>query len=235
MEILIILGLILLNGLLAMSEMALVSARKTRLEASAKKGNQSARRALQLSGDPGKSLSTIQVGITLIGILTGLFSGEAFSGELALLLAHVAWLAPYSVLVAKLLIVMVVTYLTLILGELVPKRIGLNYAEKISMWMARPMMWLAAIGAPFVWLLSKSTYMVLMLLRLHRHEDNKVTEEEIKAVVQEGFEGGEVQEVEQDIVGRVFHLGDRTVGAFMTHRSDLIWIDTSHSNQTTSE
>ncbi|MDR2041755.1 MAG: hemolysin family protein [Tannerella sp.] len=225
MEILIVSGLILLNGLLAMTEIALVSSRKARLEIELKKGKQLAQKALNLTANPDKFLSTIQIGITLIGILTGLFSGEAFAGSLAGVLADVGWLQPYAAPVARLLIVMTVTYLTLVLGELVPKRIGMRFAEKVAMMMAQPMDILSAVASPFVWILSNSTYLVMWLLRLDRMEENKVTEDEIKAVVKEGFAGGEVQEVEQDIVERVFTLGDRDVGSIMTHRSDIAWMD----------
>ena len=230
MEFVIIIGLILLNGLLSMTEIALVSSRKVRLEALAKKGKKSAKKALELSKEPDRFLSTIQIGITLIGILTGLFSGEAFAGDFAAVLSKISFIEPYSFAISKLLIVVVVTYLTLVLGELVPKRIGLSFSEKVAMALAKPMDLLSKITAPFVWVLSKSTKAVVTLIGLNSAGDNnKVTEEEIKAIVQEGVAGGEVQEVEHDIVERVFHLGDRTVGSIMTHRSDLVWIDLSDS------
>ena len=224
MEFVIIIGLIILNGLLSMTEIALVSSRKARLEMLAKKGKKSARKALDLSKEPDRFLSTIQIGITLIGILTGLFSGEAFADDLAEVLSFIQ---PYSYGVAKLLIVVVVTYLTLVLGELVPKRIGMSFAEQVAMAFAKPMYLLSKIVAPFVWILSKSTKVVVSMIGLSDAGDNKVTEEEIKAVVNEGFKGGEIQEVEQDIVERVFHLGDRTVGSIMTHRNDLVYIEIS--------
>lgn len=228
MEFIIIIGLVLLNGLLSMSEIALVSSRKARLESQAKKGKKSAQKALELSKEPDRFLSTIQIGITLIGILTGLFSGEAFSGALAGVLSNISFVEPYALAVSKLIIVVVVTYLTLVLGELVPKRIGMSFAEQVAMAFAKPMDILSKITAPFVWILSKSTKAVVTLIGLnHAGDYNKVTEEEIKAIVHEGFEGGEVQEVEQDIVERVFHLGDRTVGSIMTHRSELVCIDMS--------
>lgn len=225
MEIILILGLILLNGLLSMSEISLVSARKARLESQVKKGKRSAQKALELAQKPDQFLSTTQIGITLIGILTGLFSGEAFARDLAGLLARVPWLEPYAVGISKLTIVVTVTYLTLVLGELVPKRIGMNFAEQVAELVAHPMDILSKIASPFVWILSKSTHGVIILLGLNRTGENKVTEEEIKAVVQEGFDSGEVQDVEQDIVERVFTLGDRDVGSIMTHRSDLVWLN----------
>lgn len=229
MEIFIIVGLILLNGMLSMSEIALVSARKTRLETEAKKGNKSARTALQLANEPDRFLSTIQIGITLIGILTGLYSGEALAHNFAELIAgSFASLQPYALGIAKTTIVILVTYLTLIFGELVPKRIGMGRAEGVSIWIARPMNLLSVAASPFVWLLSKSTALTVKLMGI-KAEENKVTEEEIKAIVKEGFDGGEVQEVEQDIVERVFNLGDRNVGSIMTHRSELVWLDITDS------
>jgi putative hemolysin len=231
MEILIILGLILLNGLLSMTEIALVSARKSRLEADAKKGNKAAQTALQLASQPDKFLSTIQIGITLIGILTGLYSGEAFAHDIARLLETIPALEPYALGMAKTTVVIVVTYFTLVLGELVPKRIGMNRAEIVSRLMAQPMYFLSRIVTPFVWLLSQSTAVTVRLLGVPPGDDNKITEEEIKAIVKEGYDVGEVQEVEQDIVERVFNLGDRNVGSIMTHRSDLVWLDLTDSNE----
>lgn len=229
MEIFIIAGLILLNGFLSMSEIALVSARKTRLETEAKRGNKSAKTALQLSNQPDKFLSTIQIGITLIGILTGLYSGEAFAQDFAVIVAQVPVLEPYALGIAKTTIVILVTYFTLIFGELVPKRIGMGCAEKVSMLVAKPMNILSFIASPFVWLLSKSTLLTVRLTGINTIDETKVTEEEIKAIVKEGFHGGEVQEVEQDIVERVFNLGDRNVGSIMTHRSELVWLDVTDS------
>ena len=229
MEIFIIIGLILLNGILSMSEIALVSARKARLELDAKRGNKSAQTALKLAGEPDRFLSTIQIGITLIGILTGLYSGEAFAYNLAEVVRHVPVLEPYALGVSKTIIVIIVTYLTLIMGELVPKRIGMGYAERVSMLVAKPMYFLSKLALPFVWLWSKSTSLVIKITGIKANEENKVTEEEIKAIVKEGFDGGEVQEVEQDIVERVFNLGDRNVGSIMTHRSDLVWLDVTDS------
>ncbi|MDR2627515.1 MAG: hemolysin family protein [Dysgonamonadaceae bacterium] len=231
MEILIILGLILMNGLLSMAEIALISARKSRLETDAKKGNKAAQTALKLAGQPDKFLSTIQIGITLIGIITGLYSGEAFAHDLAGLLETVPALAPYAPGIAKTTVVIVVTYFTLVLGELVPKRIGMNRAETVSRIMAQPMYLLSRITTPFVWLLSRSTTITVRLLGIPQNDDNKITEEEIKAIVKEGYDVGEVQEVEQDIVERVFNLGDRNVGSIMTHRSDLVWLDLTDSNE----
>ena len=212
-----------------MSEIALVSARKARLEIEAKHGNKAAQMALKLANEPDHFLSTVQIGITLIGILTGLYSGEAFAHDFAEYVKLIPFLEPYALGVSETVIVIVVTYLTLILGELVPKRIGMGYAEKVSMLVAKPMNMLAHIASPFVWLLSKSTALIVKMIGTDVTEENKVTEEEIKAIVKEGFDDGEVQEVEQDIVERVFNLGDRNVGSIMTHRSDLVWLDLTDS------
>jgi len=228
MEFIIIVGLIFLNGLLSMSEIALVSSRTAKLEVLAKKGKKSAQKALKLSKEPDRFLSTIQIGITLIGILTGLFSGEAFAGNLADILSNIPILQPYAYGISKFVIVVVVTYLTLVLGELVPKYIGMRFAEQTAMIVAQPMYFLSGIAAPVVWILSKSTKAVATLIRLNYANDNqKVTEEEIMANIHEGYKGGEVQEVEHDILERVFHLGDRTIGSIMTHRNELVTINLS--------
>ena len=226
MEIAIILGLILLNGVLSMSEIALISARKSKLESEAKKGNKSASTALKLSNDPDRFLSTIQIGITLVGIITGLYSGEAFARDFAEVLANIAFIEPYSVGVAQTIIVITVTYLTLVFGELIPKRLGMNKPERLSKILAQPMYALSRLASPVVWLLSKSTSLMMTLFGIKGADDgNKVTEEEIKAIVKEGVDDGEVQEVEHDIVARVFNLGDRDIDSIMTHRSDLVSLD----------
>lgn len=224
MEILIILGLIFLNGLLSMSEIAMVSSRKSRLDTTAKKGNKSAKTALKLIEEPDRFLSTIQIGITLIGILTGLYSGDKLAAGFATWLVQLGLAESHSLSAATGIIVVIVTYLTLILGELVPKYLGMNAPEKIAMIMARPMHLLSRIASPFVWLLSASTKAVVKLTGISSR-DTKVTEEEIKAIIQEGTEDGEIQEVEQDIVEKVFNLGDRKIGSIMTHRNDLIWLN----------
>lgn len=226
MEFLIILLLIILNGFFAMSEIAMISARRSNLEMQARQGDAGARQAQKLIDDPDKFLSTIQIGITLIGILTGIYSGDALASKFGRELAALGISLRTATVVAQITIVIVVTYLTLIFGELVPKRIGMNSAEKIAKLAARPMRLLSLLASPFVWLLSRSTAGVTRLLGL-RKSDSKVTEEEIRSIIQEGAEDGEVQEVEQKIMGRVFSLGDRTVESIMTFRSELVWIDTA--------
>ena len=225
MEIFIIVGLILFNGLLSMAEMSVVSSRKSKLELEAKKGNKAAQRAVELANEPDNFLSAIQIGITLIGILTGLFSGEAFAGDLAKIMAKVEFLEPYAYGISETLIVIAVTYLTLVFGELVPKRLGLAKAESISKVIAKPMTILARITYPVVWLLAKSTGAVMKLSGIKEDEESKVTEEEVKAVMRESLDDGEIDEVEHDIVERVFNLGDRNVSSIMTHRKEVVFLD----------
>lgn len=224
-EIFIIIGLIVLNGIFAMSEVALISARKSRLSTDAKKGNKAARIALKLANEPDRFLSTVQIGITLIGILTGIYSGNKIAASLTDTMLSWGVSSTYASALAQGLIVVIVTYLTIIFGELVPKRIGLSVAEKVAKLVSRPMNFLSFIASPFVWLLSKSTSAMFNLLGI-KDTDNKVTEEEIKSIIQEGTEGGEVQPVEQDIVQRVFLLGDLKVESIMTHKNDIVWLDT---------
>ena len=224
MEIVIIILLILLNGIFAMSEIALISARRSNLELRARQGNAGARRALRIIEDPDKFLSTIQIGITLIGILTGIYSGDALAVKFGRELALLGIPLRTATIAAQVTIVVIVTYLTLIFGELVPKRIGMNTAEKIACAVARPMRALSVAASPFVWLLSRSTAAITRLLGL-KESDNKVTEEEIRSIIQESVDDGEVRVVEQQIVGRVFSLGDRAVDSVMTPRSEIVWID----------
>ncbi|HRP58650.1 hemolysin family protein, partial [Agriterribacter sp.] len=221
-EILIILGLILLNGIFSMAEMALVSSRKTRLETQAARGDKRAREALKLMEKPDAFFSTVQIGITLIGILTGIFSGEALKTDLIAYLNRFEWIAPYASASATAIIVIILTYFTLILGELVPKRIGLSRPESISKLVATPMRILSKITYPFVWFLSKSTHYTVKFLNI-KGKDTQVTEEEIKAIISEGTEQGTIEEAEQEIIERVFHLGDRNITSLMTHRNDIVW------------
>lgn len=220
-EISIILVLILLNGLFALSEIALISARKSSLSKDAHRGSRTARIALKLANEPERFLSTIQIGITSIGILTGIYSGDVLAGDFSVVLSQWGVAPQYAHPIAQTVIVVLVTYLSIILGELVPKRIGMTAAEKMSRLMAYPMYGLSVIASPFVWLLSKSTTSIFNLLGMQPNE-NKVTEEEVKMIVKEGTDGGEIQEVEQDIVERVFLMGDLKVESIMTHRSEVV-------------
>jgi putative hemolysin len=224
MEILIILFLILLNGVFSMSEIALISARKNRLETAAKKGNNNAKVALDLANSPNKFLSTVQIGITLIGILTGIYSGDKITHDVKFFIEGFATLKPYSNTLSVGIVVVVLTFFSLVLGELLPKRIGLNYPEAIAKAVAVPMKMVSVITMPFIWLLTISTEAILKILKIRPTADGKVTEEEIKAIIKEGTEGGEVQEIEQDIVERVFHIGDRKVNSLMTHRQSIVYL-----------
>ncbi|PZO27250.1 MAG: hemolysin [Flavobacteriaceae bacterium] len=226
MEIFIIFLLILLNGVFSMSEIALISARKNRLETAAKKGNTNAKVALDLANSPNKFLSTVQIGITLIGILTGIYSGDKITDDVKLFFDGFASLQPYSQSIAVGVVVVVLTFFSLVLGELIPKRIGLNYPETIAKAVAVPMKMVSVITAPFIWLLTVSTEFVLDVFKIKPTADGKVTEEEIKAIIKEGTEGGEVQEIEQDIVERVFHIGDRKINSLMTHRKWIVYLST---------
>lgn len=227
-EIFIIIGLILLNGIFSMSEIALVSSRKSSIAKDASKGSRSAKTALKLIDNPDVFLSTVQIGITLIGILTGIYSGNKIAALLSD--AFVRWNMPVSLAsgIAQTVIVIIVTYLTLIFGELFPKRIGMSAAEKVSKVVARPMYILSKIMTPFVWILTKSTQLAVKAFGV-KSSTEKVTEDEIKSMIQQGTEEGEVQPVEQDIVQRVFVMGDLKISTLMTHKSDVIWIDTQLS------
>ncbi|HOD09137.1 MAG TPA: hemolysin family protein [Flavobacterium sp.] len=226
MEIFIIFLLILLNGVFSMSEIALISARKSRLESAAKKGNTNAKVALDLANSPNKFLSTVQIGITLIGILTGLYSGDKITDDVKLFFDGFVSLQPYSQSIAVGVVVVVLTFFSLVLGELLPKRIGLNYPEAIAKAVAVPMKMVSIVTAPFIWLLTVSTDFVLNVFKIKPTADGKVTEEEIKAIIKESTESGEVQEIEQDIVERVFHIGDRKVNSLMTHRQWIVYLST---------
>jgi putative hemolysin len=222
MEILIILFLIILNGVFSMSEIALISARKNRLETAAKKGQQNAKVALDLVNSPNKLLSTVQIGITLISILTGIFSGDKITTDVQTFIATFPALQHYAHTIAVGIVVVILTFFSLVLGELLPKRIGLNYPETIAKGMAVPMKVISQLTAPFIWLLTISTDALLKLFNIKPTADGKVTEDEIKAIIKEGTEGGEIQEIEHDIVERVFHIGDRKINSLMTHRSDIV-------------
>ena len=207
-----------------MSEIALISSRKSRLETAAKKGSKSAKTALDLANSPNKFLSAVQIGITLIGILTGIYSGDKITEDVEYFVSGFEAITPYAHSVAVGIVVVVLTFFSLVLGELLPKRIGLNHPESIAKAMAMPMKIISIITAPFIWLLTTSTEFLLKILQIKPTADGKVTEEEIKAIIKEGTEVGEVQEIEQDIVERVFHIGDRKVNSLMTHRSSMIYL-----------
>lgn len=228
MEIFIILFLILLNGMFSMSEIALVSSRKAKLEIAAKNGKKSAAEALELANSPARFLSTVQIGITVIGILTGIYSGDTFKGYLIPYLQEAGLPTQYADNVAVAVITVIVTFLTLIFGELVPKRIGMAIPEDIATTVVRPMNILSKIASPFIWLLSKSSDLIFKIIGL-KENDNSVTEEEIKNIIQEGASDGTIEEIEHEIVQNVFQLGDRKITSLMTSVNDISYLDLDDS------
>ena len=234
-EIFILLALILLNALFVIAEISLVSARKGRLESWANKGNANARVALDLAENPEIFLSAAQIGITLIAILTGVYSGEKFSGSLIPFFESLGLQHAIADNLATAIIVVVVTFLSIVLGELIPKRLGLLRAERIAVLVARPMKWFAKFTYPIVWLLNIIPKILFTVLNIKTASDNQVTEEEIKAIISEGTEAGTIEEAEQEIIERVFHLGDRNITSLMTHRNDIIWFDLNDNESSIKE
>lgn len=228
-ELIIIVLLVLANGIFAMSEMAVVASRKVRLQQRADDGDSRAKAALDLARNPAQFLSTVQVGITLVGVLAGAFGGARLAEKVAVPVAAIPVLAPYADAVALGLVVAVITFLSLILGELVPKNIALTWPETIAAWVARPMMLLAAIGRPIVAVLTGTTKLVLAIFGIKQQADTHLTEEEIKAVISQGAESGVIAETEENIVQRVLQLGEQRVASIMTPRLDIEWIDVEAS------
>ena len=208
-----------------MAEIALVSAKKIRLKHQAEKGSLMAKRALQLAEQPDKFLSTTQIGITLTGILLGMYSGDALGQKLEPIFREIPTIAHLSSTLATIVSLTFITYITLVLAELLPKRIGLSNPETIAKLVALPMSFLQSLVYPFTWILGTSTSLLLSLLRITKSPDSQVTEEEIKALLQQGAETGVVEEIEQDIVRRAFFLGDVKISSLMTHRNDIVWVD----------
>ncbi|MEO6538698.1 MAG: hemolysin family protein [Ferruginibacter sp.] len=230
-DILILMLLIFVNALFVMSEIALVSARKGRLETLANKGDTKAKAALELANNPEKFLSTATIGITLIAILTGVYAEDKFSKQLTPFFQQFALTQKYAAGVATSVVVIVVTFLSIIFGELIPKKFGLLRAEKIARVVSIPMNFLSLIVHPFVWLLSGITNIIFKIFNIKKATDSAVTEEEIKAMISEGSEHGSIEEGEKEIIERVFHLGDRNITSLMTHRTDIVWLDMNDTVQ----
>jgi putative hemolysin len=228
MEIVIIIALILLNGIFSMSEMAMVSSRKFKLESAKRQGKGGAKTALDLSENPTSFLSTVQIGITLIGILLGVYS-DNLTGYVSDFIAQFPFLEPFSPKLATGIVVLVITYLSIVLGELIPKRLGMTFPEPVAIFLAKPMYILSLITSPFVWLLTISNNLLLRLFGIKKTTESRVTEEEIKSIIRESAEGGEIQDIEQDIVERVFELGDRKVNSLLTYRSDITFFNIDDS------
>ena len=235
LELVILIFLIFLNGLCVMAEISLVSARKSRLETLASDGDEKARSALKLSEHPELFLSTAQIFITLIAILTGFYSGEKFSADLQPYLEKIPFLRHAAADISTALILVFVTLASIIFGELIPKRIGLLRAEQIARFVARPVRTLSRITYPLVWLLNKTSNLFFKIFPISPSQDGAVTEDEIKAIINEGTEQGTIEEAEQEIIERVFHLGDRNITSLMTHRSDIIWFDLNENEETMKE
>lgn len=230
-QIVVIVLLILANGLFAMSEIAIISAKRALLQKRADEGDKGSATALDLANSPNRFLSTLQVGITLIGILAGAFGGATIAEDLGAWLEGVAtssgarWLTPYTEGIALVIVVSVTTYLSLVLGELVPKRLAMNRPERIARAVAGPMRALSRIASPVVSLLSGSTDLTLKLLGVHPSEEPPVTEEEITVLLEQGTEAGVFQEAEQDMVMSVLSLDERRASGLMTPRPDVVWLD----------
>lgn len=231
MEIVIILVLVLINGIFAMAELSLVSARKFKLESLKKQGKLGAKAALELSENPTKFMSTVQIGITLIGVLLGVYSGENLTDDLDKAIQGISFLASYSTSIAVGIVVVGITYLSIVLGELFPKRLGMTFPEQIALRVSKPMMILSKITSPFVWLLSVSNDFLLWVFQIKHTSESKISEEELKALIKESAEGGEIMNIEQDIVERVFELGDRRINTLLTHRSELVFFDVEDTEE----
>lgn len=224
-EILLIVLLALVNGLLAMSEIALVSARKVRLRKRAEAGDRGAQAALELAGSPGRLLSTVQIGISLIGILAGAFGGATLAEELAPRIAALPRLAPYSEAIAFGIVVLGITYVSLILGELAPKQLALNAPERIAALLARPLRLLSKVSSPAVSFLDGSTRVILKLLGTSPSKEPPITEEELRHLLKQGTRAGVFEEGEQEIVARVLRLGERRIGELVTPRRSMVALD----------
>jgi putative hemolysin len=225
LDVLVILMLIALNGVFAMAELAIVSSRRPRLKAMAKKGRRGAQTALDLAADPGRFLSTVQIGITLIGILAGAYSGASLGGPAGERIAGFGFEPDTAHTIGFALVIVVTTYASLVIGELVPKQFALRAPEPIAAVMARPMLWMARATAPFVWLLDQTSALIFRLLRLQRDTSNKVTAEELHLVVAEAHSAGVIEESERAIISGVVRLADRPTREVMTPRTDVDWID----------
>lgn len=229
MELIIILLLVLLNGVFAMSEMSLVSSRKFKLENAARKGSTAAKKAIELSENPTKFLSTVQIGITLIGILLGVYSGENLTNNFKQFLDHFEVIQPYSKTLATVGVVIFITYLSILLGELLPKRIAMTFPERIITLLAKPMDILSKVSSPFVFLLTSSNNLLLKLFGIKNTSDSIVTEEEIKSMVRESAQEGQIEHIEHNIVERVFELGDRKINTLLTHRTAITFFNINES------
>lgn len=229
MELIIIILLIILNGIFAMAEIAIISVRKSHLAQKASEGDKNAEKALLLAEKPSRFLSAIQVGITLIGIFSGAFGGATIARKLSIIFSQIPFVAPVHEPLSLLIVVIVITYLTLIIGELVPKRLALSNPEKAASLIARPMTAFSNLFSPVITLLSSSTDWILQLVGVKSANELIVSEEEIRTLIKEGAKLGVFQRIEKDIVERTLQLGDKKAKALMTARSEISWIDINSS------
>ena len=227
----IIFGLVALNGVFAMSELAIVSARRPRLDAMARKGSKGAARAMALGADPGRFLSTVQIGITLIGIIAGAYSGASLGGPTGERLAVLGVREDWAETLGFAIVIGITTFVSLVIGELVPKQFALRAPEPIAAVMALPMQWLARITAPFVWLLDNTSALIFRILRLKRETQSHVTAEELHLIVAEASKSGVIEESERAIISGVVRLADRPVREVMTPRTEVAWVDVDASPQ----
>lgn len=230
-EILIIIVLISINGVLAMSEAALIASRKAKLQQLVNEGDKSAAVALELLKKPNTFLSTIQIGITLIGVLSGAVGGATIAESLALLMANVPYIGAYSESIAFGLVVIIITILSIWLGELVPKRLGINSPERIAKIVAGPMNLISSLFSPLIKMMSSATELVLNLFRIKHTEEPPITEEELQVLIDQGTQAGVFEESEQDMVEGIFSLGDRRVYSLMTPRTEIVWLDVTDSTE----
>jgi putative hemolysin len=228
-ELIFIPLLILANGVFAMSEMAIVSARKVRLRQRAKDGDKRARAALELARTPGRFLSTVQVGISLVAVLTGTLGGAAIAGELAARLDDISFLAPYSETISVTIVVLAITYFSLVIGELLPKQLALSNPERIASLVAPPMTLLAKVASPIVYLLNASTKFLMRILRVRPSSDPPVTEDEVRVMIAQGTQIGIFEPIEEEMVGHVFRLSDQRASTLITPRTEITWFDLGDS------
>ena len=211
-----------------MSEIALASARKVRLEMAAKKGGAGAKAALALVNAPNRYFSTVQIGITVLTLILGRVGGEAYADEIAPYIQKIPFVGTHALEIAQAINIIFVAFITIAFGEMIPKRIGIANPETVAQYIAIPLDWISTISRPFGWLLSKTTEVFMRLLGV-KMDESKITEEEIKAIIDEGATAGTIEEIEQDIVENVFHLGDKKVGTLMTNRSDIVYLDANET------
>jgi putative hemolysin len=231
-ELLVIFLLLLINAFFALSEMAIVSASKPLLRQMVKQGNRRAEAALKLAEDPGKFLSTVQVGITLVGILAGAYGGATIAAKIAPFLNDIGWISPYGDTIAVALVVTLITFLSVVIGELIPKQLALRNPEGLAMFVAGPMALLSRIAAPVVFIFETAASIAMRLMGMRPEDSDRVTEEEVQAIMAEGVESGAIEKSEHEMLRRIIRLGDRNVKSIMTHRTEVGFIDVHDSLET---